>query len=139
LGYGVLSLSKHLLEQLVHKSEAGTALCGSIRGNKYEIPVFTIPRVCIGDLALVNLPADEGHLQFEHDANLGTHKDVEPSDVTARIGWWGFFGSVILIDLHKSIAICCDSLETLKERGYPIEQFCSMALLPLKELVVLNM
>lgn len=133
-GYdGVLSLPKYLLEQLTHKCEAGTALCGSIKGNKYEIPVFTIPRLYIGDLALVNLPVDESHPEFERDTNLGTHKDVESSDVVARIGWRTFFGAVVLIDLHQSIAICCDSLETLKEKGYPLEQFVSTAFLPRKD------
>lgn len=136
MGYdGVLSLPKHLLEKLTHKCEAGTALCGSIKGNKYQIPVFTIPRLCIGDLALVNLPADESDLQFERDTNLGPNIDFEPSNVIARIGWRAFFGAVVLIDLHKSIAICCDSLETLKEKGYSLEQFSSTTFLPRKEAI----
>lgn len=136
MGYdGVLSLPKHLLDQLMHKCDAGTILCGSIKGNKYEIPVFTIPKLYIEDLALVNLPAEESHLEFEHDTNLGPNTGFEPSDVTARIGWRAFLGAIVLIDLHKSIAICCDSLETLKEEGYPLEQFASTNFLPRKELM----
>ncbi|MBS0607208.1 MAG: hypothetical protein JSR57_09675 [Verrucomicrobia bacterium] len=136
MGYdGVLSLPKDLLEQLIHKRDVGTVLYGSIKGNKYETQVFTIPKLYIGDLALVNLPAEESHLEFEHDANLGPDANFEPSDVMARIGWRAFLGAVVLIDLHKSIAICCDSLETLKEEGYPLEQFASINFLPRKEFI----
>lgn len=136
MGYdGVLSLPKHLLEQLMDKGDTEAVLCGSIKGNKYEIPAFTIPRLYIGDLALINLPAEESHLEFERDTNLGPSTDFDPLDVTARIGWRAFSGAILLIDLHKSVAICCDSLETLKEEGYPIEQFASTHFLPCKGLM----
>jgi hypothetical protein len=130
IGYdGVLSLPKHILEQLTHKCDAGTVLYASIKGNKYEIPLFTIRKLYIGDLALVNLPAEESRLEFERDTNLGPDTDFDFSNIIARIGWQAFLGTVILIDLRKSIAICCDSLETLKEKGYPIEQFVATSFL----------
>ncbi len=131
MGYdGVISIPRHLLEQLEHKCDAGTVLCGSIRGNKYEIPVFTIPRLHIGDLSFVNLPIEESHPEYEHDTKLGPDADFEPSNIIARIGWRTFVGAVVLIDLHKSIAICSDSLETLKEEGYPLKQCVSTNFLP---------
>ncbi len=136
MGYeGVLSLPKNLLEQLVHKCDAGTVLHGGLKGNKYETQVFTIPKLYIGDLALVNLPVEESHLEFEHDTNLGPDADFEPSDVMARIGWRAFLGAVVLIDLHQSVVICCDSLETLKEEGYLLEQFVSTDFLPCRGLM----
>lgn len=136
LGYdGVLSLPKHLIEQLMHKCDAGTALYRSIKGNIHEIPVFTIPKLYIGDLALSNLPAEESLLEFEQDTNLGPNTDFDPSDITARIGWRAFLGAIVLIDLHNSIAICCDSLETLQDEGYLLEKFASINLLPCKGLI----
>ena len=131
LGYtGVLTLPKHLLEQLTHKSDAGTALFGSIKGTQYESRMFTIPRLDIEGLILVDIPVKEGSLEFKRDSTLGTRKDLGPSDVEAYIGWEAFIGSVILLDLSRDIALCCDSLETLKEKGYPIEQFVSAPLPP---------
>ncbi len=136
LGYsGVFSLPKSLLEQLTHKSDEGTVLFASIKGKKYESRVFTIPRLNIGDLALVNFPAKEDNLEYERDTILRTNKDLEVSDVTARIGWEAFLGTVILIDLHRGIAICCDSLQTLKEKGYPLEQFISTNFLSDKQFI----
>ena len=136
MGYdGVLTLPKHLLEQLTHKSDSGTVVFGGIRGKKYETSVFTIPKLYIGDLAFVNLPVEEGNLEFERDANLRAPTNPESSDVKANVGWRAFLGTVVLIDLNNSIAICCDSLETLKERGYAIEQFVSTNFLPRKEFI----
>ena len=130
MGYdGVLSLPKHLLEQLAHKSGAGTVLLANMQGKKYENPVFILPKLNIGDLVFADLPAEESNLEFERDISLGTNSDLEPSEVIARIGWQAFLGAVVLIDLRNSIAICCDSLETLKEKGYPLEQFTSTDLL----------
>ena len=136
MGYdGVLSLPKHLLEQLTHKSDAGTVLFTSIRGKKYETSVFTIPKLYIEDVALVNLPVEETHLEFERDTELNPNTNFESSDVTARFGWQAFLGTVILIDLQKSVVICCDNLETLKEKGYPLEQFVATNFLPREELI----
>jgi hypothetical protein len=139
LGYtGVLSLPKHLLEQLTLKPDAETVLFGSIRGNKYESPLFTIPRLTIEDLAFVNLPAKENSLEFERDCTLRTKKELGPSDIRAYIGWRAFAGGVTLIDLSKDIAICCDSLETLKENGYSLEQFIPIKLPSDKQLIELE-
>lgn len=136
MGYdGVLSLPKLLLDQLIYKYDARTILTASIKGNKYEVPVYTIPKLYIENLALVNLPAEESNLQFERDISFGTNTNLEPSDILARIGWRAFLGTVVLIDLRNSIAICCDSLETLTEQGYPIAQFVSTNLLLGKELI----
>ena len=129
IGYdGVLSLPKHLLEQLAHKRDAETVLFKGIKGGEYESPVFTLPQLNIGDLTLMDFPAEETNLEFERDTNLGIHTD--PPDAIARIGWRAFFGTVVLIDFNKGIGACCDSLETLKEQGYPLEQFVSTNLLP---------
>jgi hypothetical protein len=131
LGYtGALTLPEHLLEQLTHKSDAGTALFGSIKGAQYESRMFTIPRLDIEGLTLVNVPVKEGSLEFKRDSTVGARKNLGPSDVEAYIGWEAFIGSVILLDLSRDIGICCDSLETLKEKGYPIEQFVSAPLPP---------
>jgi hypothetical protein len=125
---GVLSLPKDLLEQLTHKSDAGTVLFTGIRGKKYETQVFTIPELHIGDLTLVNLPAEESNVEFEWDTNLKTPIKPKSSDLKARIGWQAFLGTVVLIDLHKSVAVCCDSIKTLQEKGYPTSQFVSIDL-----------
>jgi hypothetical protein len=139
LGYnGVLSLPKHLLDQLKDKSDDGTVLFAGIKGKEYESPVFTIPELNIGDLAFGDLPAEEGSLEFERDSRLRTRKNLDPSDVGARIGWRAFTGGVLLIDLSRDIGICCDSLETLKEKGYPIEQFVSTKLPPDRQLIELE-
>lgn len=118
MGYhGVLSLPKHLLEQLAHKRYAETTFFKGIKGKKYESPVFILPKLNIGDLTLIDFPAEETNLEFERDTNLGIHTDREPPDAIARIGWRAFFGTVVLIDFNKGIGACCDSLETLKNRG----------------------
>ena len=136
MGYeGVLTLPKHLLEQLKHKSDSGKVLFAGIRGKKYETSMFTIPKCYIGDLAFINLPVEEGNLEFEQDAILRNTTNPEPTDVKAQVGWQAFSRTVVLINLNKSIAICCDSLETLKEKGYPIEQFVCTNFLPRKEFI----
>lgn len=130
MGYdGVLILPKNILEQLTKKYDAGTVVSTGIKGKKYETPVFTIPKLHIENLTLVNFPAEESSLEFERDASLRTKKNLDLSSTTARVGWQAFLGTVVLIDLSKSIAICCDSLETLKERGYPVDQFVSTSIL----------
>lgn len=136
MGYdGVLSLPKHLLEQLKNKSDDGTALFAGIKGRKYETPAFIIPKLNIEDLTLVNFPAEESSFEFERDTNLGSKTNLEPSNMIARIGWRAFLGTVILLDVHNSKFICCDSIETLKEKGYPLEQFVSINLLSRKQSV----
>lgn len=129
MGYdGVLSLPRDLLEQLSHKSNAGTVLFTGLRGKEYETQVFNIPKLYIGDLALVNLHAEESNPEFERDTDLKTPVNSGSSAIIARIGWQAFLGAIVLIDLHRSVAVCCDSLETLKEKGYPIGQFASIDL-----------
>ncbi|GEM_PF-4053985 len=135
-GYdGVLSLPKYLLEQLTNKCDGGTVFFTGIRGKKYESSMFNIPKLYIENVALRNLPAKEAHPEFEYDASLRADKNLEPSDLTARIGWWTFLGTILLIDLQKSAAICCDSLKTLEKKGYSLAQFISTDLLSSEHLL----
>jgi hypothetical protein len=134
MGYdGVLSVPQHLLEQFSNKSDAGTTLFTNIRAKEYQNRVYTLPRLNMGDLHLVNFPAEESNLDFERDIIMRGDIDLDPLEITARIGWQAFAGTVVLIDLTNSTAICCDSLETLKENGYQLEQFASTDLLFGKE------
>lgn len=47
--------------------------------------MFTIPRLYIENVALVNLAVEEAHLEFERYANLKTNKSLESLDPIARI------------------------------------------------------
>lgn len=130
LGFdGVLSLPKRVLEQLQHKDPAGRVLCASVKGNTYEIPTFTIPKLSLGNLNLVNIPVEESLLEFECDTLVGSDTYFDPEQITARIGWRAFLGTVILIDLQKSLLVCADSLATLQENNYPNESFAVTHLL----------
>ena len=73
------------------------------------------------------MQAEEANLEFEEDVDLGEEKPVESN--LGRVGWCLFYNFNLLVDCQHCMLALCDSLQTLKEQGYPVDSFTEAPLL----------
>jgi hypothetical protein len=90
--------------------------------------VYQIEKIDIEDLTFFPVRAEKINQEFEHDINLGEKKEATEPDL-ARIGWCLFRKLNLLVDCDNSTLVLCDSLETLKDHGYPVDCFTMAPLL----------
>lgn len=130
LGYqGNLSLPAEFIQQLTAKILVGSTLSGGMKGRTYENDVYHMPSVDIGPICFFPVLADETNLEFNEDIELGTKDENAKDDPVAILGWRTFNSFNFLVDcIHQSL-ILCDSLQTLKQHGYPTEFFTESPLL----------
>lgn len=132
-----LRLTSEILNSLEQKKYLHTTSSYGIRGKEYTSNLFRIPNVKIGNLTFRNLKVKELNHEFNKDGmfilneEISTEKDEEiPIDKEiSAIGWKLFYNANLLLDFEKSILVCCDSLETLRDNGYPIDSFLEIPLL----------
>jgi hypothetical protein len=98
------------------------------RGKQYQTELYQIPKLNIAGMNF-NSPDVLGmNQEFESDAYI-IDTISKPSDFLGSLGWKIFYNSNLLLDCPNSQIAFCDSLETLKHQGYPIEDFTQIPLL----------
>ncbi|HEY2811615.1 MAG TPA: hypothetical protein VGJ00_09540 [Rhabdochlamydiaceae bacterium] len=129
LGYqGSLTLPTEFIQKLSRKRLHGSEFSYGMKGKTYEKDVYEIPGIKIGPMAFFRIFAEEASLEFERDVKFGK-KDENIEEDSAVLGLCTLYRFNFLLDcLHQSL-ILCDSLQTLKKHGYPIESFTETPLL----------
>lgn len=108
----------HLEKKFIHNE-----ISYGIRGKKYESIIYELPKITIGDITISPINVKEANLEFEEDTILVRQEPKVSQSHLGRIGWAPFYQFNVVLDCKHSILAFCDSLNTLKENGYPIDEW----------------
>ncbi|HSX03956.1 MAG TPA: hypothetical protein VLG76_04430 [Rhabdochlamydiaceae bacterium] len=129
LGYeGDLCLPSHIINNLNGKKFIKTSTAFGLRGKTYKSEVYQLDKIDIENMTFFPVRAEELNLELEHDINLG-EKEIPLQHDLGRIGWCLFHSFNLLVDCENSTLALCDSLETLRKQGYPVDSFTMAPLL----------
>ncbi len=130
LGYeGMFSLMPDILKELNKKEFIKRTRCYGVRGKIYEEDVYRIEEIEIDGIVFSPIKVEEKNLEFVLDGQLKKEEEKLPDCYFGRIGWHLFSNVNLLVDCKHSMIALCDSLETLKEQGYPVDSFTETPLL----------
>ena len=130
LGWGGgIALPPATLHNLHNKTFIGRyPFCG-LQGKIYESDVYELPQIHIGKMKIFPMEVKEENLEFLEDSILKKREQDIPEKDLGRVGWRVFKPFNVLLDCEHSAVVMCDSLATLKERGFPIDSFIEAPLL----------
>ncbi len=129
LGYGgMVCLPADMIKELNNKKFIERIQIRGFRGKKYENNLYEIEKMTAGPISFFPVKVEEINLEFERDGLLLGEEDLLKSPV-GKIGWYLFHHFNLLIDCKYSMCALCDSLETLKQQGYPTDAFTETPLL----------
>ena len=95
---------------------------------EYTTKFYRIPKVKIGSMTLFKPILQDQLSEFIKNA-ISVENGEDPSLETQGRLSWGIFRPVnLLIDMKNSQIAFCDSIETLKTKGYPVEIFTKTSL-----------
>lgn len=130
LGFkGQVSLRTLELDKLPSRNFIRTIVRTGFSGSA-DTRCYSISRIRIGNLSWPH-PILEGRDE-EVMAGGRILEDLradKPFPFSGAVGWWLFFSMNLLLDLAHSEAAVCDSVETLRERGYPVDSWIETPLL----------
>jgi hypothetical protein len=126
---GDITLPSEFLKELDQKSFLRSKSYYGIRGKKYVSDIYELPKIKIGKMALYRPKAEEINLEFVKDATLREDEKNSSVENLGRLGWALFFNCNIFLDCEHSTIAFCDSLDTLKKQGYPVDAFIETPLL----------
>lgn len=130
LGFrGDLNLHSEYVEKIASKTFLKTKPMYGIKGKEFVSNLYALPKAKIGQMAFFESTLQEDSRDFT--INSVFLKDgAEPSiGEPGRLGWQFFHSVNLLIDVSNSTIAFCDSLDTLKEQGYLIENVAEVPLL----------
>ncbi|MBI3236922.1 MAG: hypothetical protein HYZ48_04400 [Chlamydiales bacterium] len=129
LGYeGYIALSSDVIEALSAKKFIRRSSSYGLKGKVREFDVYELERIHTKTMSFYPVLVDEESPEFKRDINLGEEGKVSEGDF-GRVGWRLFQNFNLLVDHENSTFALCDSLETLKKRGYPVDCFSETPLL----------
>ena len=117
----IFALPKIFLAKLNQKSFLKQVSYYGIRGKKYYSDLYEIPRIQIGGITIHKVRAKEINTKFNNDSDLSNEKNSDQD--LARIGWGLFSLLNVFLDCENGTLAFCDSLDTLKNHGYPVDSF----------------
>jgi len=124
LGFdGNMSLPGAFIENLIDKSFVQHFSYFGMRGKKYESAVYELSKIKIGELVLREGYVQENNPEFDRDGILLRDEKLSYDDTLGRIGWRLFHNLNFFLDCDHSLIAFCDSLDTLKKKGYPTDAF----------------
>ena len=131
LGFqGDLAIAKEPLTRISAKTFVKEKSMYGVRGKEYKKKLYRIPKAKIGVMAFSPLMLQEESEEFLKDAQfLQNEEDLSAREEEGALGWELFYNANLLIDMKNSQIAFCDSLDTLKERGYAVERFTKVPLL----------
>ena len=129
LGYeGDIALPSSIIKKLHAKKFIARKSTYGLKGKTYKCDVYELAKIHTENMSFFPVRAEETNPEFEHDVNLGEEEKLLKGDL-GRVGWCLFHNFNLLIDCEHSTLALCDSLETLKSRGYPVDSFTETSLL----------
>lgn len=128
LGFqGMFSLPDNLVKKIDKKKWIKRNQSYGLKGKTYENNVYEVESIKIGNMSFLSVKVKE-KCQKSMDEGILTGK--LPSEYRfGAIGWELFSEYNLLVDCRQYILALCDSLETLKQQGYPIDVFTEAPLL----------
>ncbi len=119
----MFSLPFDLIKEFSKKKIIDRIKSYGMEGKIYENNVYELEKIEIEDIAFFPVKVREEILEYEKE------KEEPIKECFGTIGWHLFHESKLLIDCKNSTFALCDSLETLKQQGYPTESFTEASLL----------
>ena len=120
---GDIAIEKEFIDQISLKTLIGTTPMYGIRGKEYPTNFYRIPKIQIGVMHFNQPILQEKSQEFVKDGTfIQSGRERSPRD-PVRLGWSLFYDVNLLVDVKNFEIAFCDSLDTLKKRGYPIEAF----------------
>ena len=130
LGFnGDVSLPEECMQEFNDKMYIRRDSYFGIRGKKYHSDVYEIPEIKIGRMIFCRAKAQEMNPEFEGDATLLKDKESPSIGHLGRIGWRLFHNFNCFVDCDNSLIAFCDSISTLRKKGYPVDAFIETPLL----------
>ena len=134
LGYqGKLSLPSDAIKDIDEKKWIKRIQTCGIRGKTYENNLYEVKSIEIETLSFFLVEIKEESLEKMQDGLLFREGDIledHPRYHFGKIGWELFCNFNLLIDCKHSTIALCDSLDTLKQQGYPVDSFIETPLVP---------
>lgn len=129
LGYeGYIALSSDVIAALNAKKFIKRSSSYGLKGKAYACDVYELEKMHTENMSFYPVQADEESLEFKRDIKLGEEGEISEGDF-GRVGWRLFQNFNLLVDHENSTFALCDSLETLKKQGYPVDSFSETPLL----------
>lgn len=126
---GGVVLPVDMIQKINNKLLAGQHSFFNLQGKTYQSSVYEVSAIHLGKARIFPIKVEEAHPVFETDGILiKDAKDVTESS-NGRVGWRIFRNLNILLDCEHNLLIFSDSLQTLKQQGYPIDSFIEAPLL----------
>ena len=124
LGFrGDLSIEEDHIDLIVEKSFVLEKIMHGVRGKQYPTKIYRIPKAKIGKMTFINPRLEKGSREFTKNSTFVADGGRPSPREEGRIGWHLFQKVNLLIDMKNSRVAFCDSLNTLADQGYPIENF----------------
>lgn len=139
LGFnGHICVSDNFLRQIEDKRFLTKSKIHNFRGIAHERNVYQIPKIEIGELTFHNLEVEEMDIKQHLDTTFPEENSEASSMEDGRFGWKIFENVNLFLDFHNSIFAFCDSLDTLKKEGYPVEAFIKIPMITEREMIELK-
>ena len=131
---GQLFIVPELLAEIKDKTFSAHSILQGVRGNKYTLPVYIIPKATIGKTEFLETRIQEESRAFLMDGLI--NQECQSIDSKAgRVGWELYKPFNLLLDIPHLRIGCCDSIETLERHGYPIHHYIKAPLLQSSECI----
>ncbi len=125
---GMISIPFDISKEFDKKKLIKTVQSYGLTGKIHENNVYELEKIEIEDIAFFPIKMEEQILDNTQDTPLKKNEE-SIKELFGIIGWRLFDKSKLLIDCKNSLLALCDSLDTLKQHGYPTESFTEVSLL----------
>jgi hypothetical protein len=124
LGFvGNLSLLDTLVEDIKKKTPIKTTSRWGFKGEERQANIYHIPEISIGRLIFNNVKLEtESETDRQNTVVLKT-KNSSTDHSVGKLGWNLFNNITLFLDLGRDNIAICDSLETFKLYGCPLDSF----------------
>lgn len=129
LGFrGDLSIPSSLIHQISSKTFLQNKPMYGFRGKEHQTKMYRIPKAKIGRIFFEHITLQERSEEACDESVVLQNPSEEVSERNGLIGWHLFQKTNLLIDTSNGKIAICDSLETLHENGYSIDDFMKTSL-----------
>ncbi len=130
LGYsGMLSLSSDIIKEIIKKNFIKKIRTYGFRGKTYENDLYEVEKIATESMTFFPVKIQEKNEEFERELLVVGEKKESSINHRGSIGWHLFYNFNLLVDCKHSTFALCDSLDTLKQQGYPVDSFIETSLL----------
>jgi hypothetical protein len=118
LGYqGMIALPSDFIKNIDAKQWVERMQAYDKRGRIHENDVYEVKEIKIQQASIYPAVVEEISLESMNEASNSEE------DRFGKIGWGSFDQTNVLVDCKHSTIAFCDSVDTLKKQGYPVDSF----------------